>query len=209
MLTKEVVKADRMDPRTKRTRELLLQAFMQLLMTKSFDTVTVQEIADQATVNRATFYAHFDDKYALLDYAFAESFKKALYSKVPPDSKFSPRNLQLLIQTVCGFLDELGTHCTSSIGTQFDSLVEQQAKVHLYEFLLGWLRQGKIVQSNRPNNAELRATVTSWAIYGTAVRWSHSDRKESVEEFAREALPLIMAGLVAPGKVATREKIKA
>ena len=209
MVTSELVKADKLDPRTKRTRELLLQAFMQLLMTKSFDSITVQEIADQATVNRATFYAHFDDRYALLDYAFAESFKKALYSKGPPDSKFSPMNLQLLIQTVCGFLDELGTHCTNSIGTQFDSLVEQQAKVHLYEFLLGWLKQEKLAQSNGMNNPELRATVTSWAIYGTAVRWSHSERKESVEDFARQALPLIMAGLVAPGDVAPRDKIKA
>ena len=207
MVTNELVKADKLDPRTKRTRELLLQAFMQLLMTKSFDSVTVQEIADQATVNRATFYAHFSDKYALLDYAFAESFKKALYSKLPPDSKFSPMNLQLLLQTVCGFLDELHTHCTSSMGTQFDSLVEQQAKVHLYEFLLGWLREGKLAQSTGLHNPELRATVTSWAIYGTAVRWSHSEQKESVEEFARQALPLILAGLVVPADVATRKKI--
>jgi AcrR family transcriptional regulator len=209
MVTRELLKPDKLDPRTKRTRELLLQAFMQLLLTKSFDSITVQEIADQATVNRATFYAHFDDKYALLDYAFAESFKKALYSKVPPDSKFSPMNLQLLIQTVCGFLDELGTHCTSSIGTQFDSLVEQQAKVHLYDFLLGWLRQGKLGQSTELDHAELRATVTSWALYGTAVRWSHNERKESIEEFARHVLPLIMAGLMAPGNIGTGEKIKA
>ena len=53
------------------------------------------------------------------------------------------------------------------------------------------------------------ATVTSWAIYGTAVRWSHSERKESVEEFARQAFPLIMAGLVAPSDIATRQKIRA
>jgi AcrR family transcriptional regulator len=198
-----------MDPRTRRTRELLLQAFMQLLSTKSFDSITVQEIADQATVNRATFYAHFDDRFALLDYAFAESFKKALYSKLPPDSKFSPMNLQLLIQTVCGFLDELRTHCTSSMGTQFDSLVEQQAKVQLYELLLEWLRQGKPAQASGLHDAELRATVTSWAIYGTAVRWSHGEGKESVEEFARQALPIILAGLVAPGVVAARRKIGA
>lgn len=206
MLANPPVKADKMDPRTRRTRELLLQAFMQLLMTKSFESITVQEIAEQATVNRATFYAHFDDRYALLDYAFAESFKKALYGKLPPDSKFSPMNLQMLIQTVCGFLDELHTHCTSSTGTQFDSLVEQQAKMQLYEFLLGWLKQSKPAQSSGMHDIELRATVTSWAIYGTAVRWSQSKRKESVEEFARQALPLIMAGLVAPSDIVTGKK---
>ena len=208
MLANASVKEDKMDPRTKRTRELLLQAFMQLLMTKSFDSITIQEIAEQATVNRATFYAHFEDKYALLDYVFAESFKKALYSKLPPDSRLTPMNLQLLIQMVCGYLDELHTHCTSSMGTQFDSLVEQQAKLQLYQYLVGWLKQDALALSTGLNNVELRATVTSWAIYGTAVQWSHSEKKESVEEFSRQALPLILGGLVAPGDAATRKKVR-
>ena len=51
------------DPRVKRTRQLLQQAFMSLMMEGRFRDITVQEIADRATVNRATFYAHFEDKF--------------------------------------------------------------------------------------------------------------------------------------------------
>ena len=54
------------DPRIRRTRQLLQQALEKLLETKEFDKISVQDIADQATVNRATFYDHYADKSALL-----------------------------------------------------------------------------------------------------------------------------------------------
>lgn len=56
-----------MDPRTVRTRKLIVEAFNQLIISKSFEQITVKDITEQATINRATFYAHFVDKYALLD----------------------------------------------------------------------------------------------------------------------------------------------
>jgi len=45
------------------------------MMERRFRDITVQEIADRATVNRATFYAHFEDKFDLLDSAIREPFK--------------------------------------------------------------------------------------------------------------------------------------
>ena len=55
----------RVDPRFKRTRELIVRAFEELVMEKGHRALTVQEIAERATVNRATFYAHFRDQYEL------------------------------------------------------------------------------------------------------------------------------------------------
>ncbi len=194
----------REDPRVTRTRLLILRAFQELLAEKSFESVTVQEIADRATVNRATFYAHFADKYVLLDSAFEEGFKQELHSKLAPDSEFNPMNLQLLIQTVCEFLQKLREHCARSGRTQFDSLIERQVKMQLYGFLLGWLKKSESSQ----RNAELRATITSWAIYGAAMRWNEGERKESAQEFARQALPMIMAGLEAEERQSRPAPIK-
>jgi AcrR family transcriptional regulator len=55
-----------LDPRIRRTRELLQQALDKLLETNEFEKISVQDITDAATVNRATFYAHYPDKFALL-----------------------------------------------------------------------------------------------------------------------------------------------
>lgn len=49
-----------------RTRQLLSDALMTLMLEKPYSAITVQEIADRANVGRSTFYAHYQDKDDLL-----------------------------------------------------------------------------------------------------------------------------------------------
>ena len=111
MLLKQAQDEKKVDPRIKRTRQLLQQALMDLMREKSFQAITVQDIAERATVNRVTFYAHFEDKYALLEYTIREMIKQQLRSQAPEGSSFSQENLARLILTVCEFLAEIGGHC--------------------------------------------------------------------------------------------------
>ncbi|WP_020060075.1 TetR/AcrR family transcriptional regulator [Bacillus sp. 123MFChir2] len=60
------------DPRVKRTRQAIRDALISLIHEKSFNSITVQDIAEKATVNRATFYSHYYDKYDLLDKSIEE-----------------------------------------------------------------------------------------------------------------------------------------
>jgi AcrR family transcriptional regulator len=55
-----------LDRRTRRTRTALRAAFVSLVLEHGFDHVTVEDITDRADVARATFYAHYPDKGALL-----------------------------------------------------------------------------------------------------------------------------------------------
>lgn len=67
------------DPRVQRTREVLLRAFATLVAEKkNVHSISVQEIAKLAAVNRTTFYAHFDDKYAILDYWMRVKFHRVI-----------------------------------------------------------------------------------------------------------------------------------
>ena len=54
------------DRRVQRTRNMLFEAFMDLLLEKGYDAITVQDIIDGANVGRSTFYSHFTDKEHLL-----------------------------------------------------------------------------------------------------------------------------------------------
>ena len=54
------------DRRVQRTRTLLQDALIGLMMEKGYEAATVQDIIDRANVGRATFYAHFADKETLL-----------------------------------------------------------------------------------------------------------------------------------------------
>lgn len=50
-----------------RTDNAITNAFISLLKVKSFEKITVQDILDATPVNRATFYAHFHDKYEIAE----------------------------------------------------------------------------------------------------------------------------------------------
>lgn len=71
------------DLRTKRTRKMILEAFINLVEEKGYEHVTVSDIASQAMINRATFYAHFKDKQDVYDYIFKEAVEQFMIVLAP------------------------------------------------------------------------------------------------------------------------------
>ena len=65
------------DRRVQRTRKLLQEALVSMMIEKGYDGTTVQDIVDRANVGRATFYAHFADKETLL-YSGLEDLRSAI-----------------------------------------------------------------------------------------------------------------------------------
>jgi AcrR family transcriptional regulator len=59
------------DRRVRRTRQLLIDALLALVVERGYEGLTVQDVLDRADVGRSTFYAHFRDKDDLLQAAFA------------------------------------------------------------------------------------------------------------------------------------------
>ncbi|MGV2883077.1 MULTISPECIES: TetR/AcrR family transcriptional regulator [Paenibacillus] len=56
-----------MDRRIQKSRESIIEAFIQLLSEKNFEQITINQIAERANVSRGTVYLHFMDKFDLLD----------------------------------------------------------------------------------------------------------------------------------------------
>ncbi|NUU59858.1 TetR/AcrR family transcriptional regulator [Paenibacillus agri] len=54
-------KSPRTDPRVLRTRQLIRNAFIDLLQEIDLEKITVNRIAERATINRVTFYLHYRD----------------------------------------------------------------------------------------------------------------------------------------------------
>jgi len=55
-----------MDRRVQRTRKLLCDSLMALILEEGYDEISIQDITNKANLGRATFYLHFKDKDELL-----------------------------------------------------------------------------------------------------------------------------------------------
>jgi AcrR family transcriptional regulator len=186
---------NRSDPRVQRTRQLLLDAFMALVMEKhNLHSISIQEVATRASVNRATFYAHFEDKYALVATWMCEKFQRALEQQLPASSTLQRETLHQLILAVFDFL-ALGHRHHNPSDRELEPLFEIALQQQLYTFLLRWLKQ---VPSEIPRPVEMleiTAQVISWAILGPAMQWSYGERSTSAGEMADHVLAVVMAGL--------------
>lgn len=182
---------EKLDPRVKRTRSLLEQAFMEVVAGKGFQAVSVQDITERAGVNRATFYAHFTDKFDLLDHTVRQGFRKELEKRTLSVCTFSMDNLRALIVTVCEYISTARSHCNPP-SPQFESVMETQVKEQVQELLRNWIE--KLGTDVDP---KIAATATSWAIYGLALQWSleKSRKRPAVDQYADQVLPLIAGNL--------------
>jgi AcrR family transcriptional regulator len=178
---------ERVDPRILRTRALLNQAFQEVLMEKGFQAASIQDITEKAGVNRSTFYLHFPDKYALLDYNIHEMFHEALQKRSLNLCHFTPENLHALILTVAEFVAFSGEQCKHK-DEQFESLVETQVKKQVQSLLTKW---GETTHFGK--NSKSAAVAASWAIYGLSQEWSNEKKRSSAEVFVEGSMPLILA----------------
>lgn len=178
---------EKLDPRVIRTRSLILSSFESLLAEKGFESISVQDVTGKAQVNRATFYAHFPDKYALLDYTIQKAFMAEIEKRTLNVCSYSKDNLRNLILAVVEFLSRVHTGCAQP-HQQFESLVEGTIKKQIFDLLSYWMRNSKLP-------TEIPVTVATWAIYGLASHYSHLKKRPSLEKFVDEAFPLVAVNL--------------
>src|ERR1700756_557336 len=93
------------DPRILRSRRMLMESLAKLLMKKELEDISIQEIADEATLNRATFYLHYPDKNALLQ-AMTESRFRGLIERRSITFSDCHGALRAIALGVCDYLVE-------------------------------------------------------------------------------------------------------
>ena len=124
---------DRTDLRVRRTQIVLREALIDLIEEKGFDAVTVGDIAERAMVNRATFYRHYQDKYALVTGIFEEAVNQ-IFREIGP----LPENLEGLLSSESEFDAKAVQSYIDSQVAAWSAFFEHIARhVRLYRAMLG------------------------------------------------------------------------
>ena len=186
----------KLDPRIRRTRGLLQDALKRLLEEKEFDKITIQDIAEAATLNRATFYAHYPDKFALLEELIRVNFLQLLECRKIRFDGSCATAFHPIVLAVCDYLAEL-QKSRASKQRQFEAFVEGTVIDQIRVILMDGYKKHPAEGTNNP---DLIAATASWAIYGAAKQWVNTPERIPAEEFVATAVnlvrPILAAGTV-------------
>jgi AcrR family transcriptional regulator len=162
---------------------MLMDALVRLLTQKEFDDISIQEIADEATLNRATFYLHYPDKSALLQAMTAARFGD-LVARRGLTFTDCDGALRAIALGVCDYLAE-STSCPSQ-------LAKMSLEGSIIPVVEDMFRKGGADHAMAPGtDPELLATTVAWAIFGAARRWYQTPSRVPAEEMAAKIEALV------------------
>ena len=182
------------DPRMRRTRKLLQGALGSLLQTKTFDEISVQDITEAATVNRATFYDHYTDKFALLEAMVAGGFHEFLHERQLRYDASCPEAVGAIIQATCEYLVRVHSGGLCERQSAFQPLMDAAMVAAIRHLLSDGLSRIAFPSSA---SHELIAAAASAAIGGGVKQWFSSPDRPAIREFAGQLSALIIPMLKA------------
>ncbi|MEO8609419.1 MAG: TetR family transcriptional regulator [Chloroflexota bacterium] len=179
------------DRRAERTHALIRGAFIDLAREKSLSAISIQDITDRANISRGTFYAHFADKYALIDLIMREDFQRTV-STLSLESGWNKTTLQTLIQIILDYFKTVYQrhHREHDIAP----LIEQIVHEELYTLILSWLKDSNRPNTPAPMSPEMLAQIISWAIFGAALQWNQESAPLPAAQTAAQIVQVIMDG---------------
>jgi AcrR family transcriptional regulator len=178
------------DPRILRSRRMLMESLAKLLTKKEFEDISIQEIADEATLNRATFYLHYTDKNALLQAMTGARFRDLIERRGISFTDCTGA-LRAIALGVCDYLAE-----STSCPAQLARIPLERSIIPVVEDMF---KEGISRHALAPGiDAGLLAATGAWAVFGAARRWFQTPDRIPAEEMAAKIEtmvgPVILSG---------------
>ncbi|MBP1044957.1 TetR/AcrR family transcriptional regulator [Enterococcus sp. BWM-S5] len=186
------------DLRVMRTHKMIIEAFFHLVEEKGFEAITIQEIADRAMINRATFYAHFKDKQDLYDQIFdfaVQAFTSALDTdKTIQGNRIEVKKIELLLTTIYNNIHKnKNFFLTIMDGSSNETLRRKLADI-LYEKYADTLAHLRITENDIEVPVDFIIEYMTSIFIGTLHWWITSDTDMTPNHLARLVIKLVGNG---------------
>ncbi|WP_019912806.1 TetR/AcrR family transcriptional regulator [Paenibacillus sp. HW567] len=168
----------RTDPRVLRTRKLIQDAFVELLQETDMEKITVNRIAERATINRVTFYLHYKDIPDMLEKMADEMISDftALLDKTPDHSPSKERHWAILVQ-ILERIAERSNLYKALLGSRRLPVFTERLVLLIIDFI-----KKEVLSQSSPSgqsHANVPADILAWysstAFIGTIVFWLRND----------------------------------
>lgn len=177
-------KKKRIDPRVLRTRQLLKNALIELMQEMDVDKITVNRIAERATINRVTFYLHYKDIQDMLEKMadeMAQDVERVMTRTI--EQHHTGANEMMLL----GLLE----HIAENANFYKVVLGAGRAPIFHERLLSVFVRKIKNGIENLPvQNAQIQPDVAVWfgsaALIGTIAGWLRNDMPYSPTFMAKQ-----------------------
>ncbi|MGF1505631.1 MAG: TetR/AcrR family transcriptional regulator, partial [Anaerolineae bacterium] len=164
------------------------------LAEKALDAITVKDIAEEAMVNRSTFYAHFRDKDDLFHAVVQDELRAQLAERLDADEAVGPESLRVLAGVIFTHFETHGRACAAPHQPGITSrLLPVQTTV--IDVLMEWASPYGACHANEMGR--MIATTVSWAIVGAAVDWARLPRasRPTRDQAVNNLVPVLLYGV--------------
>lgn len=180
-------KEKQLDPRVRRTRQLLRNALIELIQEKGYNDVTVKDITERATLNRATFYLHYRDKEDLLAKGFEEIWWELTRQNPLPVTQNGTLALEGTKTTVLNDFEHLNENARFyrvMLGAQGVPEFVYRMQAHVYASTAARLRSVLGDLPVRPVPIEIVLQFIASAYVGIMEWWLENEQPYTPQEMA-------------------------
>lgn len=187
------------DRRVHRTRQLLHDALLDLIMERGYTPISIQDVLDRAGVARSTFYAHFRDKDDLLLNGFQamrDAMPGNLFATPAKDDARYPAFGRMLFRHV----EENHALARAFVGTDAGQVVMSNLRNLLVADTRNWVRQHLDLPAGTEGECVVQYLVG--ALFGLLTWWVDHDFPCSADDLAGRYQKLVESGLSGVSRIA-------
>lgn len=182
------------DLRITKTYLSLTNAFWELMKTKKYEEITVNEICEKAMIRRATFYKHFGDKNDFFSFIVRQK-QKEFTKKYKMNSKEPHEYGRLILVSLFSFLDQNEELVNCAMGSSMlnnlvDILCEESISDISYT-----LHNAQINGVELPSSPDIMAQCFTGAMIQAAKCWLHDHKKIPMDEIIHQLEKIILKNI--------------
>ena len=183
------------DRRVRKTKKAMTEALARLLLTKPLNNISVREIAEQADINRGTFYLHYRDVYDMVDKLQNEIFDKFNEIVDNHEPKKNTDELFPMLVELFNLLSDNAELAKVLIGRNGDAAFVDKLKQVIREKCFANVQKNFNIKNNDEFDYFYHYIVSG--CIGICNSWLNSGMKETPLEMANLTKKLILGGVSA------------